>query len=453
MMKITLCKIVVFCALMLSVGQVFAGDATIRTLNFHKYIKVNNYRSVTGTFTNLSGSNITSFRTGWKLDNGTANINSLINIGNGGLSSGTGAYMNFSSISDLRATTQGVHVLKVWVKATGDTNAANDTLTFIFTALSLNNYTDKVNLFEESTGTWCQYCPEGATVIATIKPLPKTAIAVFHHNDIYSTPEGEAYFNAYFPGNLFTPGAMINMSENGSYIINSQRPAWLGEMNARASSISPVQFTINPTYNITTRQLDVNLITNFKYVETGDYYTNVYIVENGIVGTQVNATNPYTHDNVVRKMLGGTDGTSGIIPTTPVLNTDYSNSYSFTIPTTWNVNNLSLIGMVFKKEGVYKSTMNAGRFDFTQLLSTAGFASDAAFSIAPNPADSFIKISDIELNFGDKVSVYNTNGQLVIDKELNGESSEINIESLPVGMYLIKIKTVGGISTKKFIKE
>lgn len=451
-MKITLYRIVIFCAILFSCSRIFAGDATISTTNFHKYIKVNNYRAVTGKIINVSGTNILSYRTGWKLDNEPANNGSLTNISGGGLPTG-GSYMNFTSFDDLRTTVPGPHVLKMWVKATGDTNATNDTLTFNFTALSLTGFANKVNLFEESTGTWCQYCPEGATAIATIKPLPNTAIAVFHHNDIYSTPEGETYFNAYFPADLFTPGAMINMSEYGNYVINTNRSGWYAEMNSRANSISPVQFTINPTYNITSRQLDVSIVTNFKTVENGDYYTNAYIVENGVVGTQVNATNPYTHDNLLRKMLGGSAGTSGVIPETPVVNTNYANSYNITIPATWNVNNLSIIAMVFKKNGALKSTLNAARYDFTQLLSTTGFASDAAFTLAPNPADNYIKISDIDLNFGDKVSIYNTNGQLVIDKELNGESSEINIESLPVGMYLIKIKTDTGTSTKKFIKE
>jgi hypothetical protein len=451
-MKITLKKSIIFSFLIFSFTQVFAGDAIINSIGFHRYVKVNAYRPVDGKIRNLSGSAITSLRTGWKLDNGTPNISGLTNIGGGGLTSGN-SLVSFTSLSEARATTAGQHVLKVWVKAVGDTNAANDTLTFNFTALSVNSYVTKVNLFEESTGTWCQYCPEGAAAIATIKPLPNTAIAVFHDGDIYAIPEVDTYFNNYFNGSVFTPGAMINMSEDGNYIINTQRTSWLQEMNSRANSITPVQFTLNPTYNIATRQLDVNVVTNFKYVESGEYFTNVYIVENGIVGTQVNATNPYTHDNVVRKMLGGANGTSGIIPVTPTINNDYSNAYSFTIPTAWNVNNLSLIGMVYRKNGINKNALNASRFDLTQLLSNTNFASTSEFSIAPNPANNFITLSGMEFNFGDTVAIYNLNGQLLISKELNDDSAEINISSLTSGMYLIKIKTDSGTKTKKFIKE
>jgi hypothetical protein len=451
-MKTAIKKNLVFCFLILSFSQVFAGDAIITSIGFQRYVKVNVYRPVDGRIRNISGSAITSFRTGWKLDNGTPNISGISNIGGSGLTSGNST-VSFMSLSDARATTAGPHVLKVWVKAVGDTNASNDTITFNFTALSANAYVTKVNLFEESTGTWCQYCPEGATAIATIKPLANTAVAVFHDGDIYEIPEVNTYFNNYFNGSIFTPGAMINMSEDGNYVINTNRNLWLSEMNARANSITPVAFSINPSYNIGTRQLDVNVVTNFKYVENGNYFTNVYIVENGIIGTQVNATNPYTHDNVVRKMLGGPDGTSGIIPVTPILNTDYTNSYSFTIPATWNVNNLSLIAMVYRKNGTLKNTMNAARFDFAQLLSNENFASQTEFSIYPNPANNFIQVSGLDFNVGDKAAIYNLNGQLLINEELNTDKAEINISSLTSGLYLIKIQTDRGIQTKKFIKE
>jgi hypothetical protein len=59
----------------------------------------------------------------------------------------------------------------------------------------------------------------------------------------------------------------------------------------------------------------------------------------------------------------------------------------------------------------------------------------------------------MEFNFGDTVAIYNLNGQLLISKELNDDSAEINISSLTSGMYLIKIKTDSGTKTKKFIKE
>ena len=443
-MGITLKKVILFGVLLLSFLPAFAGDGKVSNLTLNSYIATNSYKFIKARIYNVSGTNITSYRTGWRLDNGTVNNDMQTNIGGAGLAPGA-SYINFTSIVVLVVNTPGPHVIKVWVKATGDTNPSNDTLTFNFTALS--NYVDKTNLLEASSGTWCQYCPASEVEIASIKALPKTAIALFHRSDIYSTTEGDNYFFNYFPGTIFTPGAMFNMSENGRYSINSNYSAWLQEMNDRANSISPVQISMSPTYNTTTRQLNVSVTTNFKYIETSEYYTNVYIIENGVVGTQVNATNPYTHNDIVRKMMGGSIGTGGIIPNTPVLNTDYTSSYSFVIPSTWNVNNLELIALIYRKDGTTTYTLNASKYAFGQLLSTNDF------TLSPNPAHDFIAIQDIALSIGDKVSIYNLNGQLLLREELISENSEINISELPFGMYLIKVETSSGIVTKKFMKE
>jgi hypothetical protein len=443
-MEISLKKNFFFIILFFSLTKVFAGDGTVTNLSLNSYLATSSYNSIKARIYNISGSNITSFRTGWRLDNGSVNNDIQTSISGSGLAPGT-SYINFTSIAGLVVTTPGPHVIKVWVKAAGDTNATNDTITFNFTALS--SYVNKTNLLEESSGTWCQYCPAAATVIASIKALPRTAIAVFHRLDIYSTTEGDNYFFAYFPGTIFTPGAMFNMTENGRYSINSNSNAWLQEMNDRANSISPAQLTITPTYNTSTRQLNVNVTANFKYSETSEYYTNVYIVENGVVGTQVNASNPYIHNNIVRKMLGGSIGTGGVIPNTPVINTDYTNSYSFIIPTTWNVNNLELIGLVYRKDGLTKNTLNSGKYSFAQLLSNTDF------TISPNPAHDFIAINDIALKIGNKVSIFDINGQLLLSKELITESDEINISELPIGMYFIKVTTDTGVLTKKFMKK
>ena len=59
----------------------------------------------------------------------------------------------------------------------------------------------------------------------------------------------------------------------------------------------------------------------------------------------------------------------------------------------------------------------------------------------------------VYLNLGDKAAIYNLNGQLLISKELNDDSPEINVSSLAAGLYLIEIKTDNGTKTAKFIKE
>lgn len=444
-MKIYLKNLIVVISLIFSFTQAFAGDAILQQLNLQPYTKLNTEYVIKGRVKNLSGSNITSFRTGWRLDNGVNNISNLTNIGGGGLTTGN-TYLPFTDLLNfLNVTSPGQHVIKVWVKATGDTNPLNDTITYNFKALA--TYVNRVALFEESSGTWCQFCPPASTVVNSIDNLSNAAVAVFHHSDIYSTTEGEDYYNPYFGGSIFTPGAMINMGEYGNYSINSYTTEWYGEMSSRNNAISPIELLINPTFNSSSRLLNVDLTSTFKLVENGDYYLNVYIVEDGIVGTQVNATNPYTHNHVVRKMLGGSSGTSGIIPLTPTLNTPYTNSYSFVIPASWNVNNLSLIGLIYSKNGNNKYTQNAINYSFSQLLSTTDF------SVSPNPAEDTLIVDDLYFEEGNTLSIYNANGQLVLNENLNSKKVELTISNFPSGIYLIKVKTSEGVLTKRFVKK
>lgn len=439
-------KIIFIIALQLLFLKSFAGDAILTELTLHKYIKTSVPRPIKAKARNLTGSNITSFTIGWRLNNGVIKTSQAFNIGGGGLTTASFVYAE-DYLNTLTVSTQGQNTIKVWITAVGDSNHTNDTITFNFKALSVNNYVNKVNLVEESSGNWCPSCPPASTALESIKALPNTAVAAFHTGDIYENTEADTYFESYFPTTtIYTPAAIFNMGESGGYPLHSQSNVWVTDMNDRSNRITTVAMTMNPTYNTVTRQLDVSVTSTFKYSETGDYYVNVYIVEDGIVGTQVNATNPYTHNNVIRKMLGGI-GTPGIIPTNPVVNTDYTNSYSFVLPSTWNVNNLRLIGLVYRKDGTQKTNLNAMNYQFSQILSTADF------SFYPNPATVQISIENISLNIGDIVSIHNLEGQLLLQKNVDSETMNFNISEFATGVYLIKVKTENGLVVKKFIKQ
>ncbi|MDD3687436.1 MAG: T9SS type A sorting domain-containing protein, partial [Bacteroidales bacterium] len=69
--------------------------------------------------------------------------------------------------------------------------------------------------------------------------------------------------------------------------------------------------------------------------------------------------------------------------------------------------------------------------------------------IYPNPSSGLINFE-----FGDiieSISVYNNLGQLMIDQSINDYSSNLNIESLPQGIYLVKVNTASETIIKKVI--
>ncbi len=73
----------------------------------------------------------------------------------------------------------------------------------------------------------------------------------------------------------------------------------------------------------------------------------------------------------------------------------------------------------------------------------------SSFRIYPNPSFGLLNFE-----FGDvieSISVYNNLGQLMIDKSINDYTASLNIETLPQGIYLVKVNTAGETIIKKVI--
>lgn len=403
---------------------------------------------------NHSGSNIVTFRIGWCLDNGINNISSTIPLGSGGLQPGA-YFVDIVHFTPMNVPNIGPHSIKIWIEADGETNTSNDTVFVNFIALS--NYADKIVLFEEYTSISNPNCQYANTAAASIITLPGTAVAAFHTNDILSTTEGDSYFNNYFSSTAFTPAGVINMGEMGNYTANNTTTSWEEEVLSRTGQICPLKLTINPSLNTSSRLLSVDLTAHFKYSEYGNYYMNVYLLENGISGTQAGVSGTYIHNRVVRTLLGGASATSNIIPSNPIINTDYTKTYSYTIPTDWNLNKLSLIGIVFKKIGSLTEVVNAVtyNYDHSNIESKEKF-NTPLFNIYPNPAKNEFNIS-LNENFGEsELSILSIEGKLIYSDVFltnKNEVIKVNIEDLSPGLYFVNLKNNKHSSVRKIIKQ
>lgn len=75
------------------------------------------------------------------------------------------------------------------------------------------------------------------------------------------------------------------------------------------------------------------------------------------------------------------------------------------------------------------------------------------FKVFPNPASKTINIKTSEENLNSSVNIYNSTGQLVIQKRIVAPELEINIESIKPGLYMVKLITPDRTLYSKFIKE
>jgi hypothetical protein len=75
-------------------------------------------------------------------------------------------------------------------------------------------------------------------------------------------------------------------------------------------------------------------------------------------------------------------------------------------------------------------------------------------NIYPNPTNGAFTIDLGNVTNATKLEVYNALGQMVISNDLNSYSTKINIESMPKGIYIVRIKEGNSvIKTSKLIKE
>lgn len=72
--------------------------------------------------------------------------------------------------------------------------------------------------------------------------------------------------------------------------------------------------------------------------------------------------------------------------------------------------------------------------------------------IFPNPAADqlFIECGDLQ---NVEILIYNGTGQILLQRKLTYNASDLDIASLPKGIYMLRVITSQGNGSKKFIKE
>lgn len=103
----------------------------------------------------------------------------------------------------------------------------------------------------------------------------------------------------------------------------------------------------------------------------------------------------------------------------------------------------------------FRSDDSVARAGWSATVSCAVLAVDDVnankFSYYPNPTTGILNIS--AANKIENIEVYNTAGQKVLGFAPNTKESEINLSSLPKGLYLVKALVNGKVVTNKVIKK
>lgn len=426
-----------------------AQNAYLQNLSVPRYIRTNTPNPINVWVRNSTSTPITAFRVGWRWNNGAVNLGPQVNVGGGGIVINN--YMNYAHPVQLQAATEGPGTLKVWVQVTGDNDQSNDTLTVVVRPVT--NWHAKRVLMEIKTATWCQYCPPAATLGNTLNSDPDVVVAKFHSSDQFSSTSGTSYMNQYNAG--FTPAGVIDMGESGDYQANSQHPAWSDQVNARKAGVAPVSVGVTHTYNASTRQLTVNVASNFGYAEPGDHRINAYIIENNLSGPQTNGGGNFVHQQVVRHVLGGTNGTTGVIPSSPATGTNYTHTYTYTLPEGWNPANITLVAYVFRRENAKNIALNAAKSG-TLITSVEEQAwLNEAIEAYPNPFTTELWLKLPPLDRAAELRLLSLDGrELHMQRLPAGSGDRVPVDlpaNLASGIYVLRVQVGDSFAEKRLV--
>ena len=344
----------------------------------------------------------------------------------------------------------------------------------------------KMVVSEEGTGTWCQWCPRGAVFMDDFKQKYDgfwAGIAV-HNGDVMTVTDYDAGIGALisgYPSALVDRGAEVDPSGmSPDFFARLQTP--------------PVATLINgATWDATTRVLNVSVKATFALPATSSYKMACVLTEDDVtgVGAAYNQSNAYAgggngvmggfqslpnpvpaaqmvYDHVARVIAPSFDGFAGAFPAVVNAGENHIVNFSFTLPASWDENQINIIGMILSPNGKID---NAGTATIVEALANgyedgtfAGIFDalpnqlDAAIKLYPNPATEKATIA-IDLKEAKDVSIelYDLNGNLLkaatYANWLGLSTVEMNTNQLNAGVYLVKVTIGGEISTKRLVVQ
>jgi hypothetical protein len=172
-----------------------------------------------------------------------------------------------------------------------------------------------------------------------------------HTSDEMSNTVSDAFFNYYNVTGVPTLSVANHFDIYGSSAINSA----IASNNAASPVANAVGIFSNTGTSIT-----VKTQTKFYTATTGEFYLATYFMENGLVYDQSSAaTNPYTHNHVLRGVATG--GMFGeVIATGSVASgAHYEKTYTYTAPSAWNMSNVYVALVIWQKSGSTYSIVNS----------------------------------------------------------------------------------------------
>jgi hypothetical protein len=345
---------------------------------------------------------------------------------------------------------------------------------------SLHAQSKKV-LLEEFTGTACGNCPMGVYYIDSMQAKYDGVIAVSLHAfppfDAMHFSAIDSLFSFYAGG---VPCGSIDriLWPGEKPVVARQLGSWDTIIRNRLLTDAQLTVSLTAAWNSLTRDVSVDVNINIlSNMPSGDYRLNLYVLEDSITGSgsgydQLNyydktAGNPfygrgnpiigYVHRHVARALLPSAWGLQGLIPASPLSGQYFKHTFNYTLPTKFQADRIRLIAYVYRFSSDHKTdeVLNAEEKKLISPPTEIAFhkSDQPSFKIYPNPTSGKIYFS-VDQKISDYyIRISNTMGQEVLKKIVRPDIPihELNIESLPKGIYSVQLICGNKISGNKLM--
>jgi thiol-disulfide isomerase/thioredoxin len=328
-------------------------------------------------------------------------------------------------------------------------------------------------LIEEFTGEWCGWCPIGMMELEEmVAKYGDTIIVVaVHSGDAMETPSAGDMIGAWAS---FYPSGIINRTYDT--VIGAQTLAteeWEEVISRQIATPAPCLAQLSYAYEEASRTITADVTASFTNDFIGDGRLNLYIVEDSVVGEaqhnylsgdpQFIGTPFYAlpdpipgfiHEHVLREMVGESYGIDGIIPDTVTAGQMFGYTFTYTIPASYNLDHLHLIGVIQQHKGLkkYRKILNSihTRFDKT-MTGHGSLGAVSRLTVWPNPANEQVYIKSTGNEEIESVMIYSLNGAPLSSDPFRGRLINFPLHQIPPQTCILVIRTRVGVYHHKLI--
>lgn len=255
-------------------------------------------------------------------------------------------------------------------------------LSFSYSGMAQEVLPKQQTLLTKIAATWCVNCGTWGwdTYEGMIEENPEDAIFITaHYNGDLHTKTAESFSKNF--KSIGQPQFFLNNENTGLHEGNraNKRNEIIEVVKKNATQVPIANTGIN--YQLDNQALTAQVKTKFFQNTSGDYSVALYILEDGVSNFQAGKEEVVEHKKVLRETLSEEDFGLTIGSQQIGNGAEYTRSFSIVIPDDWNKERLSLVALIWKKEGdqfyfVNGSTTNISQTPTNQNNSAATTALD-----------------------------------------------------------------------------